>query len=71
MTFTTPKMGLLGNTPATSPASIARRVAIEAALSLALIHVRNGNTHAAVSRSIRATSLLKQACSESQIGGAA
>lgn len=71
MTTPTPKMGLLGNTPATSPGSLARRIAIEAALSLALFHVRNGNTHAAVGRSIRATSLLKQACSDSKIGGAA
>ena len=70
MTIITPKMGLQGNTPATSPASIARRVAIEAALSLALFYVRKGNAHAAVGRSIRATSMLKQACAESQIGGA-
>lgn len=71
MTITTPKMGLLGNTPATSPSSLTRRIAIEAALSLALFHVRNGDTHAAVGRSIRATSMLKQACAESKIGGAA
>jgi hypothetical protein len=73
MTIITPKMGLQGNTPATtSPAStIARRVAIEAALSLALFYVRKGNTHAAVGRSIRATSMLKQACAESKNGGAA
>lgn len=70
MTITTPKKGLLGNTPATFPA-IARRVAIEAALTLALFHVRNGNAHAAVGRSIRATSMLKQACSELKNGGAA
>ena len=71
MTFIKPKMGLQGNTPATSPRPLARRVAIEAALTLALFHVRNGNAHAAVGRSIRATSLLKQACSDSKIGGAA
>lgn len=71
MTFIKPKMGLLGNTPATSPGSLARRIAIEAALTLALFHVRNGNTHAAVGRSIRATSMLKQACSEAKIGGQA
>ena len=71
MTTTTPKMGILGHSPATSPSSIARRVAIEAALTLALFHVRKGNTHAAVGRSIRATSMLKQACAESKIGGAA
>ena len=68
---TTPPMGTLGNTPATSPSSIARRIAIEAALSLALFHVQSGNTHAAVGRSIRATSMLKQACAEAKIGGAA
>lgn len=71
MTITTPKKGLQGNTPTTSPASIARRVAIEAALTLALFHVQNGDTHAAVGRSIRATSMLKQACSELKNGGAA
>ena len=71
MTIITPKMGLQGNTPATSPSSIARRVAIEAALTLALFHVRNDNAHAAVSGSIRATSMLKQACAESKNGGQA
>lgn len=72
MTTTTPKMGILGHSPATFPSSIARRIAIEAALTLALFHVRNGDTHAAVGRSIRATCLLKQSCSEAkQIGGAA
>jgi len=71
MTITTPKMGLLGTTPATSPSSIARRIAIEAALTLALFHVRNDNAHAAVSGSIRATSMLKQACAESKNGGQA
>lgn len=64
-------MGTLGSTPATSPSSIARRIAIEAALTLALFHVRNDNAHAAVGRSIRATSMLKQACAEAKIGGAA
>ena len=71
MTFIKPKMGLQGNTPTTSPASLARRIAIEAALALALFHVRSGNTHAAVGRSIRATSMLKQACADSKNGGAA
>jgi hypothetical protein len=71
MTTTTPKMGFLGTTPATSPSSLARRIAIEAALTLALFHVRSGDTHAAVGRSIRATSMLKQACAESKIGGQA
>ncbi|MCX7258569.1 MAG: hypothetical protein NTZ64_18135 [Polaromonas sp.] len=69
MTTTTPKMGLQGTTPATSPSSLARRIAIEAALTLALFHVQNGNAHAAVGRSIRATSLLKQACSEAKVIG--
>ena len=64
MTTTTPKMGILGTTPATSPVSIARRIAIEAALSLALFHVRRDNPHAAVGRAIRAASMLKQACAE-------
>jgi len=63
-TTTTPKMGILGTTPATSPVSIARRIAIEAALSLALFHVRRDNPHAAVGRAIRAASMLKQACAE-------
>ena len=71
MTTTTPKMGLQGTTPATSPSSIARRVAIEAALTLALFHVRNDDSHAAVGRSIRATSMLKQACAESTSAGRA
>ena len=72
-TPTTPKMGTLtlGTTPATSPSSLARRIAIEAALSLALFHVRNDNAHAAVGRSIRAATLLKRACAESKIGGQA
>jgi len=60
----TPKMGTLGTAPATSPVSIARRIAIEAALSLALFHVRRDNPHAAVGRAVRAASMLKQACAE-------
>jgi len=59
-----PILGTLGTTPATSPVSIARRIAIEAALSLALFHVRRDNPHAAVGRAIRAASMLKQACAE-------
>ena len=70
-TTTTPKMGTLGTTPATSPAAIARRIAIEAALSLALFHIRRDDTHAATGRAIRAASMLKQACAESKTTGSA
>ena len=71
MTAITPKMGLQGNTPTTSPSPIARRVAIEAALTVALFYVRKGDSESAMYRAIRATSLLKQACSDSKIGGQA
>lgn len=54
-TTTTPKTG--------NPSP--RQQAIEDALSLALFHVRNGDTHAAAGRAIRAASMLKQACAES------
>ena len=72
----TPKMGLQGTTPATSTSSsLARRIAIEAALTLALFHVRSSNTQhsiqLATGRAIRAASMLKQACAESKNGGAA
>ena len=63
------------NTPTTpisgNPSPLARQQAIENALSMALYHVRNGDTHSAVGRAIRAASMLKQACAEIQIGGAA
>ena len=46
----------------TSP--LIRQQAIENALSMALFHIRKGDTHQAVAKSIRATSLLKQSCSD-------
>ena len=64
-------------TPATGNTSLlARHQAIENALSMALFHIRKGDTqqdiHAATSKAIRAASLLKQACTEvALIGGAA
>lgn len=52
---------------------IARHQAIENALSMALWHVRHGTgiegIQAATGRAIRATSMLKQACTDSAIGG--
>ena len=57
-------------TPATGNPSI-RQQAIEDALSLALFHVRNGDTHAAVGRAIRAAAMLKHACSEAKQNGGA
>ena len=62
-TPTTPKTG--NTTP------LIRQHAIESALSMALWHVRKGDTHQAVAKSIRAASMLKQACTEIQNGGAA
>ena len=62
-TTTTPKTG---NTP-----PLIRQQAIESALSMALFHIRKGDTHQAVAKSIRAASMLKQACTEIQNGGAA
>ncbi len=67
----TPKMGTLtlGTTPAFSPVSLARRLAIETALITALFHVRTGSTQhcieLATGRATRAASMLKQACAES------
>ena len=67
---TTPKMGrlTLGTKPAPSPATLARRLAIDAALSAALCLVRTTDTQhgiqAATGRAIRAVSMLKQACAE-------
>jgi hypothetical protein len=69
-TPTTPKKGLLtlGAKPTTSPVTIARRLAIETALSAALHLVRTSDTQhgiqAATGRATRAASMLKQACSE-------
>ena len=62
-TTTTPKSGN------TSP--LARQQAIENALSMALYHARHGEIHAAIGRAIRATSMLKQACSEVREDGTA
>ena len=62
-TLTTPKTG--------NPSPLARQHAIEAALSLALHHARNGDLHTATGRAIRAASMLKQACAELKQGGAA
>lgn len=54
---------------------MARQQAIENALSMALWHVRHGDTaqalQAATGRTIRAASLLKQACTEATNGGRA
>ena len=64
-------------TPATGNTSpLARHQAIENALSMALFHIRKGDTqqdiHSAMAKAIRAASLLKQACTEvALIGGAA
>lgn len=52
---------------------IDRQQAIENALSMALYHVRHGDTlqaiRAATAKAIRAASLLKQTCTESANGG--
>ena len=61
----TPNAASLGTTP---PSPIARQQAIENALSMALFHIRRGDSHQAVAKSIRATSLLKQSCSDLFIG---
>jgi hypothetical protein len=54
---------------------IERQQAIENALSMALWHVRHGtgdrSIQAATGRAIRAAAMLKQACTESTIGGRA
>jgi hypothetical protein len=72
---TTPKAAPLGNTPATIPSIIGRQQAIENALTTALYFIRLPHTDsglkAATGRAIRAASMLKQACAEAQIGGAA
>jgi len=55
--------------------NIERQQALENALSMALYHVRHGNTqqalHAAMVKAVRAASMLKQACTESAISGRA
>jgi hypothetical protein len=66
-TITTPKTG--------TPSLLARQQAIENALTTALYFIRLPSTEsglkAATGRAIRAASMLKQACAELQIGGAA
>lgn len=61
-------------TTGTTPA-IARHQAIENALSMALWHIRHGDTieaiQAATGRTVRAASMLKQACTESTTEGRA
>ena len=60
------------NTPTTpetgNTSPLARHQAIENALSMALFHIRKGDTqrdiHAAMAKANRATSLLKQSCSD-------
>ena len=67
------------NTPTTpangNTSTLARQQAIENALSMALFHIRHGDTQqgirAATAKAIRAASLLKQACTEIQISGRA
>lgn len=67
------------NTPTTPSTGItstlARQQAIENALSMALFHIRQGDTQqgirAATAKAIRAASLLKQACTEFSINGRA
>lgn len=53
--------------------SIDRQQAIENALSMALYHVRHGDTiqaiRTATAKAIRAAAMLKQTCTESSIGG--
>ena len=75
MTTTTPKMGILGTTPAKSPSALIRRLAIETALSAALHIVRTDATQhgiqVATGRACRAVSMLKQACAESKAAGSA
>ena len=57
--------------PAPKADPLARQQAIENALSMALYHVRNGDTtqaiHTATAKAVRAVSMLKQACSEANM----
>ena len=66
----TPTTPATGNTP-----TLARQQDIENALSMALFHIRHGDTQqgirTATAKAIRATYLLKQACTEIQISGRA
>lgn len=53
-----------------APTPVQRQAAIENALSMALWHVRQSNTNsiqAATAKAIRAVSMLKQACAESEV----
>lgn len=56
-----------------APGNIERQQAIENALSMALFHVRHGDSqqgiHAAMTKAMRAASMLKQACTESTTSG--
>ncbi len=83
-TPTTPEMGTIPRYTTTATAhpermaitpAIERKQAIENALSAALWHVRHGtgdlSIQAATGRAIRAAAMLKQACTESTIGGRA
>lgn len=80
ITLASPRAGTRVHSPALSPAfgtgktdGIARQQAIENALSLALYYIRENespsNIHAATVKAVRAASMLKQACTESTIGG--
>ena len=64
-------MTTVNTTPTPALGTIANQQAIDNALSMALHHIRNGDAHAAVGRAIRAASMLKQACAETQNGSAA
>ena len=61
--------------PALTPPTISidRQQAIENALSMALYHVRHGDTiqaiRTATAKAIRAAAMLKQTCTEPSIGG--
>ena len=76
-TAPTPKQGTLSlvTAPALSPFILVRRLAIETALITALFHVRTSDTmtgiELATGRATRAASMLKQACTDAKIGGAA
>lgn len=63
------------HTSAQTPDTIARQAAIENALSMALYYVRNAGTqqaiHAATAKAVRATALLKQACTDTATFGGA
>lgn len=61
--------------PASTHRILERQQAIENALCTALFYIRQnerpGNIHAATVKAVRAAAMLKQACAEVQIGGAA